>query len=102
MLTRPTQFLCGAAAMLCALSVSQGQVSPPAPAPLSSPMAMVHPAPAAETAPKPASSLTAPAAGKAGDNSLLLVQATAPTTAPLPATGPAPGTATTTTTTTTG
>jgi len=64
-------------------------------------MAMVQPAPATETAPKPASSLTAPAAGKAGDNSLLLVQATAPTTAPLPATGPAPGTATTTTTTTT-
>src|SRR3954447_19043355 len=102
MLTRPTQFLCGAVAMLCALSVSHGQVSPPAPAPLSSPMAMVQPAPAAETAPKPASSLTAPAASKAGDNSLLLAQATAPTTAPLPATGVAPGTATTTTTTTTG
>src|SRR5689334_11681582 len=96
MLTRPTQFLCGAVAMLCALSVSQGQVTPPAPAPLSSPMATVQPAaPVAETPQKPA----APVLGsKTGDNSMLLVQANAATTPPAPGT---PGTATTTTATTT-
>src|SRR6188472_2268081 len=85
MSTRLNQFICAAAALLGAISVSDAQVSPPA---LEAP---AHP-------------VSAPAsATKTGDAStMLLVQATAPTApATNPATPTAPGTATTTTTTAT-
>jgi type IV pilus secretin PilQ/predicted competence protein len=87
MLTRLTQSLCGAAALLIATSVSQAQVSTDAPAPLSKPLETAPAAPAANVAAKPATT------GVPDNTSMMLVQANTATVAPA---------ANTTTTTTTG
>ena len=89
MSTRLNQFLCGAAALLIATSVTHAQLSPAAPAPLSSPSDVVQ----AATAPSTTASATLPAAStsKATDNSsMMLVQASttpATTVAQVGATG---------------
>ena len=97
MLTRLNQFLCGAAVLLGAISVSHAQIS--SPAPLTTAPSSANPVLApANTAP-----LTAPAAtattSKPTDNSgMMVVQASTTPAAPLPTTG---GTVTNSTTTTT-
>jgi type IV pilus assembly protein PilQ len=76
------QLVCGAAASLLAMSVSEAQLSSPAPAPLASPITTVQAAPAAELTTKTTSALTAPVAAGSKPTDMMLVQAS---TAPLPA-----------------
>ena len=100
MFTRLNQFVCGAAALLGAVSVSQAQLSSPAPAPLTTSVGTLQAAPALEAPSRPATTLTAPtsAATRASDtSSMTLVQA--PTTPPAPLPVASPGTTTSTTTT---
>ncbi len=102
MFTRLTQFVCGAAALLGAVSLSQAQLSSPAPAVLASPLDPVQPATTLE-APvltKPAGTLTAPApfaTSPANSGSMMLVQASPVSASPAPV-GGATGTTSTTTT----
>lgn len=103
MSTRLNQFLCGAAALLIATSVSQAQLSAPAPAPLSSPSDLLQPATLPSTTATTTGSTTLPAAStsKAADNSsMMLVQASTAPASPAPV-GGATGTTTTSTTATT-
>ena len=98
MSNRLNQFVCGAAALLGAISVSQAQSSSPASAPRSSPMAVVEAAPATDLPTKSATSYPAPGAAVTGEDrsSMMLVQATAtvPAATPVPgATGTTTGTA---------
>ena len=96
MYTRLNPFLCGAAALLIATSVSLAQLSSSAPAPLSSPSAVV---PAATTSTTTAST-TLPAASTSRPvdaSSIMLVQAATPPATSVPPVGGATGTTTTTT-----
>jgi type IV pilus secretin PilQ/predicted competence protein len=101
MFTRLNPFICGAAALLCALTVAQGQISSPAPAPLSTSLETAPGTPAPDLTAKPnaAVATTAPAAATTGDNSMMLVQASTAPAAAVP--GASPGSADTTTSTTT-
>ena len=102
MSTRLNTFLCGAAALFIATSVSLAQLSSSAPAPLSSPSDVVVPAATTSTT---TASATLPAASssKAVDaSSMMLVQAaSAPATPVVAQVGGPTGTTTTTTTTAT-
>jgi type IV pilus secretin PilQ/predicted competence protein len=92
---RLTTLLCAGAALFTALTVVNAQTSSPSPAPSSSPMDSVQPAPLAETKTTPATP-PLPTTPSTKSDSLLLVQASTSTTAT-----PAPKTSTTTGTTTT-
>jgi type IV pilus secretin PilQ/predicted competence protein len=92
---RLTTLLCAGAALFTALTVVNAQTSSPSPAPSSSPMDSVQPAPLAETKTTPATP-PLPTAPSTKSDSLLLVQASTSTTAT-----PGPKTSTTTGTTAT-
>ncbi|MDQ3625781.1 MAG: hypothetical protein M3372_01445 [Verrucomicrobiota bacterium] len=91
MSTRLNQFVCGAAVLLGAISVSHAQFSSPAPAPLSSPIAAVPAAPATDLPVKTVTGAPAPgtpSTGATDRSSMMLVQAS---TATVPAASPAGG-----------
>ena len=102
MLTRLTQFVCGAAALLSAVSISQAQLGSPAPAPLSSSLEELQPATTLEptTTVKPATILPVPSQVVNSSGSMTLVQANTSAASPAPVGGPTGTTSATTTTTT--
>jgi type IV pilus secretin PilQ/predicted competence protein len=89
MSTRLNQFVCGAAALLSAMSVSQAQLS--SPAPISSPASVAQvPTTAPASTSTTAAAASAPLSTKATDTSMTLVQAnTAPVAPATSATAPA-------------
>ena len=94
MSTRLNQFVCGAAALLSAMSVSQAQLSSPAPLSSSASTAQVPTAVSTTTATtaSTAPAASAPLPGQTGDSSMMLVQANTTPVAPA-ATAPAAGAA---------
>lgn len=85
MSTRLKHFVCGATALLMAMSISQAQLSSPSPAPLSSPAPVpVQSAVVPEAAAKTAAPLAAAPATRqpVADNSMMLVQASTAPAAP--------------------
>ena len=101
MSTRLNQIVCGAAVLLGAISVSQAQFSSPAPAPLSSPMAVVQAAPATDlpTRAVPGADAATTTTGTTNSSSMTVVQASPATTSAVPPVSGATGTTTGTTTT---
>jgi type IV pilus secretin PilQ/predicted competence protein len=103
MSTRLNQFVCGAAALLGAITVSQAQLSSPAPVPLSTSLDVVEAASAPALPAKTNSSLSSsPSSSSSLDNnsSMMVVQASTVPPAPVPVTGTEPDALSTTTTTT--
>ncbi|HEV3408900.1 MAG TPA: hypothetical protein VG095_01285, partial [Chthoniobacterales bacterium] len=95
MSTRLKQFVCGAAALLGAMSVARAQVTPPAPAPSSSPSGT-----SALSAPvnKAANAANAATSSAMDSNSMMMVQAATATASPAPATATTTSTTATSTT----
>jgi type IV pilus secretin PilQ/predicted competence protein len=95
---RLTTFLCAGAALFTALTVVNAQTSSPSPAPSSSPMDSVQPAPLAETKTKPATPPLPSAPSTKSDNLLLVQASTSNAATPAPTTSTTTGTTTTTAT----
>jgi type IV pilus secretin PilQ/predicted competence protein len=93
---RLTTLLCAGAALFAALTVVNAQTSSPSPAPSSSPMDSVQPAPLAETKTKPATPPLPTAPSTKSDNLLLVQASTSNAATPAPTTSTTTGTTTTT------
>lgn len=93
---RLTTLLCAGAALFTAVTVVNAQTSSPSPAPSSSPMDSVQPAPLAETKTKPATPPLPSAPSTKSDNLLLVQASTSNAATPAPTASTTTGTTTTT------